>query len=154
MGTKPQPGGESSRSARVNETKNLLHVRFGWWSLLGFLTLGIVLEALHGFKIGWFLDVNVETRRLMFRLAHAHGTLLAIVNIVFGIVVELSVVRKQASSSFCLIASSLLLPLGFLLGGVFIYDGDPGLGIMLVPIGALLLLVGVFLTARGIGKRE
>ena len=154
MGKRPDPCGELPHSAGVNAPKDFLHVRFGWWSLLGFLTLGIVLEALHGFKIGWFLDVNVETRRLMFRLAHAHGTLLAIVNILFGIVLELSVVRKQASSSFCLIASSLLLPLGFLLGGVFIYDGDPGLGIMLVPIGALLLLVGVFQTARGIEKRE
>ena len=133
-------------------TPDQLHLRFGWWALLGFLTLGIVLEALHGFKIGWFLDVSVETRRLMFRLAHAHGTLLAMVNIAFGTMLELSLVRKQASTSFCLLASSLLLPLGFLLGGVFIYDGDPGLGIMLVPVGALLLLVGVLQTARGIGK--
>ncbi len=25
------------------------HLRFGWWSLLVFLTLGIALESLHGF---------------------------------------------------------------------------------------------------------
>jgi hypothetical protein len=133
-------------------SKDLLHLRFGWWCLLGFLSLGIALEALHGLKIGWFLDVSVETRRFMFRLAHAHGTLLALVNIAFGTMLELSLMRKHSSASFCLIASSLLIPLGFLLGGVFIYDGDPGLGILLVPVGALLLLVGIFQAARGIGK--
>ena len=49
------------------------HLRFGWWSLLCFLTLGIVLESLHGFKVGWYLDAAHSTRRLMWTLAHAHG---------------------------------------------------------------------------------
>ena len=60
------------------------HFRIGWWSLLLFLSLGIVMEALHGFKVGWFLDVGMETRRLMWRLAHAHGTLLSLLHIAFG----------------------------------------------------------------------
>ncbi len=64
------------------------NLRFGWWSLLVFLSLGAVLEALHGFKIGWYVDVGNETRRLMFTLAHAHGTLLALVNIVAGLTGE------------------------------------------------------------------
>ena len=38
-----------------------------------FGTLGLVLETLHGFKIGAYLDVSNETRRLMWRLAHVHG---------------------------------------------------------------------------------
>ena len=53
------------------------HLRFGWRSLFVFLVLGVVLETLHGFKLGWYLDVGAEMRRLMFTLAHAHGTLLA-----------------------------------------------------------------------------
>ena len=61
------------------------HLRYGWWSLFAWLTLGVVLETLHGFKIGWYLDVDVEMRRLMFTLAHAHGTLLALVNIAAGL---------------------------------------------------------------------
>ena len=61
------------------------NLRFGWWSLVIFLSLGAVLEALHGFKIGWYVDVGNETRRLMFTLAHAHGTLLALVNIIAGL---------------------------------------------------------------------
>src|SRR2546423_2621280 len=61
------------------------NLRFGWWSLLVFLSLGGLLETLHGFKIGWYVDVGNEMRRLMFTLAHAHGTALALVNIVAGL---------------------------------------------------------------------
>ena len=34
-----------------------LHLRVGWWALLLFLSAGIALEALHGFKAGFYLDV-------------------------------------------------------------------------------------------------
>jgi hypothetical protein len=136
----------------------LRHVRFGWTSLLVFLTLGIVLEVLHGFKLAWYLDVDNSTRRLMWTLAHAHGTLLALVNIAFGVtlrLVDTEDVRPRAIASPCLIGASLLLPGGFFLGGLFTYGGDPGLGIFLLPLGALLLLVGVFLTAwRCVGSRR
>ena len=61
---------------------------FGWWSLLCWLSLGMVLEALHGFKIGWYLEVTSEARRLQWSLAHAHGTLIALVNIAFAATVR------------------------------------------------------------------
>jgi hypothetical protein len=48
--------------------------------------------------------------------------------------------------------ATLLLPGGFLLGGVVIYDGDPGVGIFLLPVGALLLFVAVLLTASGVAS--
>jgi len=120
------------------------NLRFGWWSLLVFLSLGAVLEALHGFKIGWYVDVGNETRRLMFTLAHAHGTLLAVVNIAAGLTVRM--VERfdlRSSVSFALIWAAILLPAGFFLGGIVIYDGDPGLGVWLVPIGAALLFYSV-----------
>ena len=65
------------------------HLRFGWWALLIFLSLGLVLEGLHGFKVGYYLKVSSETRRLMWTLAHAHGTLLALVNIAFAFTARL-----------------------------------------------------------------
>ena len=128
------------------------HLRFGWWSLLVFLTLGIALEAMHGFKVGWYLNVSTQTRRLLFTLAHAHGTALALVHIAFALTVANlpgwgGITRKLASA--CLMAASLLLPGGFFLGGLIIYDGDPGLGILLVPLGALLLFVSVLACANG-----
>ena len=51
--------------------------------------------------------------------------------------------KLRSSVSFALILAAILLPGGFLLGGFFTYDGDPGSGIWLVPIGALLMLYGV-----------
>ena len=47
--------------------------------------------------------------------------------------------RHRGLVSPLLIAASVLLPGGFFLGGCFIYESDPGLGIWLVPVGALCL---------------
>ena len=49
------------------------------------VALGLLLESLQGFKVAAYLDVSNETRRLMWRLAHAHGTLLAVVNILYAV---------------------------------------------------------------------
>ena len=130
------------------------NLRFGWWSLLVFLSLGGVLEALHGFKIGWYVDVGNETRRLMFTLAHAHGTLLALVNIAAALTVRM--VERFAlrpSVSLGLIWAAILLPAGFFLGGIVIYDGDPGLGVWLVPIGAALLFYCIARIALDLSTR-
>lgn len=132
-----------------------LHLRAGWWWLLFFLCLGAALESLHGFKVGWYVDVDNETRRLMLRLSHAHGTLLALTNIAFGLTVcqlpQWSAGARKLASH-CLTVATPLVPLGFLGGGLFAREGDPGLPILLVPAGALLLGVAVALTARGVER--
>jgi len=139
-----------AQTIKKNAHRNL---RFGWWSLLVFLSLGGALETLHGFKIGWYVDVGNETRRLMFTLAHAHGTLLALINIAAGLTA-----RKEdrfelrPSVSFALIWAAILLPAGFFLGGIVIYDGDPGLGVWLVPVGAILLFYSVTRIALDLSK--
>ena len=130
-----------------------LHLRFGWWSLLCFLSLGLVLETLHGFKIGWYLDVSNTTRRLMWTLAHAHGTLTSLVHLVFGLALHTlpaATGRWLRVASACLIAATILLPGGFFLGGIVIYGGDPGVGILLSPVGAAMIMIGVFLAARNL----
>ena len=120
------------------------HLRFGWWALAVYVCLGIVLETIHGFKIGWYLDVGNETRRLMFTLGHFHGTMLALVNIAAGLTIRgVEDFQIKRSVSFALIGTAVLLPGGFLLGGLWTYDGDPGTGVWLVPIGALFMLYGV-----------
>jgi hypothetical protein len=127
------------------------HLRFGWWSFLAFSTLGLSLELLHGFKAGLYLDASQDSRRLMWTLAHAHGTLLAVVHLLLAMALR-SIPALGGSHlrliSQCLIASSILLPGGFFLAGVRVYAGDPGLGILLVPAGAVLLLVALALLAR------
>jgi hypothetical protein len=122
------------------------HLRFGWSCLLAFLTLGILLEAMHGFKVGWYLDAGEETRRLLMTLAHAHGVLLALVNVLFAATLSLAPGTDRRAvriASPCLLAAGILLPAGFLLGGLVTYGGDPGLGIFLIPPAALLLFAGV-----------
>lgn len=126
------------------------HVRFGWAELLAFLLLGILLEAMHGFKLGWYLDAGEETRRLLLTLAHAHGVLLGLVNVVFGATIQAMPnveARSLRLASPLLLAASILLPLGFLLGGLVTYGGDPGLGIFLVAPGAALLALAIALVA-------
>jgi hypothetical protein len=128
------------------------HLRFGWVSLLVFATLGFLLEALHGFKVRGYVGAASETRRLMWTLAHAHGTLLSVLHIVFALTLrgipEFRPERPELASRLLCFAS-VVLPAGFFLGGVQFYAGDPGLGILLVPVGAALLLIAVFLIARG-----
>jgi len=127
------------------------HLRFGWWSLLFFTMLGLVLESLHGFKVPAYLDASNETRRLMWTLAHAHGTLLSLVHVIFGLCVRVAPemnARNRPLISWSLIGASVLLPAGFFLGGVVFYGGDPGIGVLLVPVGAVSMMIAVFLLAR------
>ena len=156
MKTNPKPAHSESKPTVAFPDQAALsrrHLRFGWWSLLVFLSLGILLESLHGFKVGWYLNVANETRRLMLTLAHAHGTLLALINLGFAATLPIlpsENFRRRNFAGSCLLAASVLVPGGFFLGGVTFHAGDPGLGIFLLPPGALLLVVAVFLTARAV----
>jgi hypothetical protein len=134
----------------------LRHVRLGWLSILVFLSFGAVLEALHGFKVDWYLNVANETRRLMWTLAHAHGVLIGVLHLGFAFTLralDAPVSGWPRTASLCLIAATVLLPGGFLLGGAVTYGGDPGRGILLVPVGAALLFASVLLTALRATKR-
>ena len=131
------------------------HFRLGWWSLLVFVCLGIVLEGMLAFKAPWYVNVgDNETHWLMLRLGHAHGALLSVLNIVFAAsLARLSLpAGARVLASRCLAAATLLVPGGFLLGGLVTHGADPGLGIILLPAGAVLLLFGIFQVALNTGK--
>jgi hypothetical protein len=148
---KPVPSAADS-NATPEERR---HFSLGWWSLLVFVCLGIVLEGMLAFKAPWYVNVgDNETHRLMLRLGHAHGTLLSVLNIVFaGSLARLSLpTGARVLASRCLAAATLLVPGGFLLGGLATHGADPGLGIILLPAGAVLLLFGIFQVARHTGK--
>jgi len=143
---------KSTGASSVPPTALLIrrHLRFGWWTLLIFLTAGLALEALHGLKVGAYLNVSNETRRLMWTLAHAHGTLLGLVNLGFAATARVLPAWPEPNKRFAsasLLGATVLMPAGFFLGGLFIYAGDPGLGILLVPAGGILLFTAVLLTA-------
>lgn len=113
-------------------------IRQGWISLALWIAFGILIEGFIGYRTPSLLDDSV--RRDMFRLAHAHGTLLNLVLITAAICARLDLIRIGRSASLGLRSSVALLPAGFLLAGIWHFKDDPGLGIFLVPIGALLLL--------------
>ena len=126
----------------------LRHLRLGWAALFVFATLGVLLEALHAFKVPWYLGVATESRRLLFTLAHAHGVALALVNLAIAATAPLLPRRLSVAASPALVVGTLLVPGGFFLGGLFVHAGDPGLGAVLIPPGALFLLVALALLLR------
>jgi hypothetical protein len=134
----------NSRKMRSNSqpTKCTGMICQGWISLAAWIVFGLLVEGLIGFRSPVLLDDSV--RRDMFRLAHAHGTLLNLVLITAAICARLDLVRLGGLTSLGLRTAVILLPVGFLLGGMWHFKDDPGLAILLVPIGALMLLATSF----------
>jgi hypothetical protein len=120
-----------------------LNLRAGLWALFGFTALGLVLEAMHGFKLGFYLDVGNETRRLLWRLAHAHGALLGLLNICYALSERAWPKLDDPPAGRALLAALLLMPTGFFLGGAFARAGDPGASVGLAAAGGLALLFGL-----------
>jgi hypothetical protein len=129
------------------------HLLAGFVGLAVFVALGAVLEALHAYKAPSYLDVGSEARRLLLRLAHAHGTLIALAQLGYAAAIGRAprVATRLASGAF--LAALVLLPAGFLLGGLFAKDGDPGVGVALVPPGAIALFLACALTAHRLARR-
>lgn len=129
------------------------HLLIGWWSLCVFAAAGLALEVLLAFKLPLYVDVSNDTRRLVWRLAHAHGTLLGLVNLAFGLLLHALPgfgLARQHTVSAWLRAATALVPGGFFLSGITFYSGDPGLGVVLVPAGAVCFILAAALTAREI----
>ncbi|MCB9523579.1 MAG: hypothetical protein H6702_09365 [Myxococcales bacterium] len=132
------------------------HLAWGWASLAFWVLAGLGLEALHAFKVPWYLDVGMEPRRLMFQLAHAHGALLGGLNVAFALSQPHLAwgPRGPDLASRLLKSATLLLPGGFLLGGVWIRGGDPGYGVLPAPLGGLLLCASMMIVGRAALRRR
>ena len=130
------------------------HLRIGWGALAIFVVLGLALETLHAFKVGAYLDVDNETRRLMWRLAHAHGTLLALVHIAYAVTVKMSPRAARPLASAGLTAALVLIPGGFFAGGVAIHGGDPSPAVLAVPAGFVALIVALITIFRSLRARD
>ena len=98
-------------------------IRQGWISLAAWIVFGILIEGLIGFRSPVLLDDSI--RRDMFRLAHAHGTLLNLVLIAAAICARLDLIHFGRVTSLGLRAAVVLLPGGFLLGGYGIIETIP-----------------------------
>ena len=90
------------------------HLRFGWVALAAFVTLGLVLDSLHALKLGWYLDVGNETRRLMWTLSHAHGVGLGLLHLGYGATLKALWEETRPPlelASACLMWSTGLMPI-------------------------------------------
>jgi hypothetical protein len=124
-------------------------LRFGWTAIALFLLLGLALEFFHLVKAPFYVEIAI--RRELWTLAHAHGTLLGLINVAFGATATRCLDSEAARSmtSWMLRVGATAVPAGFFLGGIAQAEGDPSLFILLVPVGALLVLAGAAITARG-----
>jgi hypothetical protein len=126
-------------------------IRQAWVFLALWIAFGILLEGFNAFRTPALMDHHV--RRDMFRLAHSHGTLMNLVLLAAGICARLEMIRLTPFATWSLRASVVLLPFGFFFGGVWPLSEEPGLGILLVPIGAVLLLAAAVQISLTIPKR-
>ncbi len=115
-------------------------LRWGFLGLVVFVTLGVLLEAFHAFKWMGYLHVDAESRRLLLRLAHAHGTVLSLLQIAVGLAGRAYPAVLGSVRPVLYLLAQWLVPLGFLLGAVGARSGDPGHMIALLPVGAICLL--------------
>lgn len=128
---------EKTKGTQQDHFSSML--RQGWVSVAGWMTVGLLLEGLLGYKAPGYL--GDAQRRELFRLAHTHGTLLGVVLVVAALTAQRFGVPPRLAQ-LGLRIGSVMMPVGFLLAGVWHPEGDPGLAIWLVPPGALLVIFG------------
>lgn len=118
------------------------NIGVGLWVMALFMVYGFVLIYLRDFapdKEAWIAADNVSPH-FEARLAHVHGNLFSLLNIVFGfLLVKLPVSGTQAKRVSVLALAGLLMPIGILSE---IYLGFPPL---LVLIGGLSILAATVL---------
>lgn len=116
--------------------------RFGWPSLFLWALVGAGLEAAHGFKVSSVLDD--ELGRTLLRLGHAHGVGLSLVVLAYAAAgAPLLGDNSRKRVGLMLRVAAVLVPAGFLFSAFGHPEGDPGLAIFLVPLGALSLLAAL-----------
>lgn len=126
------------------ETSARRSLRYGFTALLLFVAGGLTLEFLHLIKAPWYLENHL--RRELWVLAHAHGALLALFNLVYAAL--LPRIAAAAGAGAWLRWGAALVPAGFFLGGIGNSEGDPSLAIVLTPIGALAVLIALALCVK------
>ncbi len=128
----------------------LINIRTGLWVMSGFMLYGFYLIYARDFapdKAEWIANSNVRPH-FEARLAHVHGNLFSLLNIVFGLVLmNVKMPQNLAKWASWAALGGLLMPLGIL--------GELYLGVppYLVMLGAVSIVIATILLAIGVGKR-
>jgi hypothetical protein len=112
-----------------------------------FMASGLWLEAMYGLRAeGWLDD---PLRREFLRLGHAHGGLLGLVNVALAWTLERlrTPVAWAEKIRAAALLGALLVGLGFMLGGLMHGPTDPGVAVLAVPAGAMMLIASLIATA-------
>jgi hypothetical protein len=123
------------------------HLRLALVVLAVFLCLGLWLEAMYGVRARGFMEDPL--RREFLRLGHAHGGLLALLNLGLAFVMHRLATPENWARLVRVagLAGALLVGLGFIGGGVWHGLTDPGPLVLAVPAGALMLLSALLAVA-------
>jgi hypothetical protein len=113
-------------------------------ALLGiaiWMSFGLLLEGFIGFRVPSYMSVSV--RRELLQLAHTHGTLLSLILLAVAICAKCELVFPRKFAIIALRIGSILMPLGFLFGGIWLIKDEPNPSIFLAPLGGLLMIFGI-----------
>lgn len=150
MAEKQQDNREKPAAAEGSKFGTSLSTQ-GWFGLAFWLSLGLLLEGLIGFRAPAYLQD--ATRRELFRLAHAHGAILSLLLLIAGLYLNKDLIAPPSHAIRALQVGAVLMPLGFLLGGIWHYESDPNPLIIAAPIGGLLIIFAVISIGFSIRKK-
>lgn len=117
----------------------------GWLGIAIWMAVGLLLESLMAYKAPSYLDD--AQRRELFRLAHAHGTLLHVLLVLVALSAGAGRLQVQRAARIGVRCGAVIMPGGFFLAGLWHPEGDPGVFIWFVPAGAAMLIFGMFAIA-------
>ena len=122
-----------------------------WCGIAVWMAFGLLLEGFIGFRTPvYLLD---PTRRELFRLAHAHGTLLSLLLLGAAFSLKQNSLAENKYGVLALKIGTVLMPAGFFLGGIYTFGSDPNFLIIFAPIGGLGVILGAISLAISGSKR-
>lgn len=105
------------------------------------MSFGLLLEGLIAFRIPDYLSDAIT--REMFRLAHAHGTLLSLVMVAVGLAWKAEFIVLGSVANWMLRIGSVAMPVGFMLGGIGNSANDPSPLVFIAPAGGVMVIFGI-----------
>ena len=128
-----------------------LNIQTGLWVMAGFMLYGFLLIYFRDFapdKAAWIAG-NADGAHFEARLAHVHGNLFSLLNIVFGLVLlNFKMPTFYAKWGSWLTLGGLLMPLGIL---AELYLGFPPI---FVIVGGISIFAAAVMIALGVGKSQ
>jgi len=125
--------------------------RQGWIGIAFWMSFGLLVEGLIGFRTPVYLQDPV--RRELFRLAHTHGTVLSMLLLIVVLYLAKNLIAPPLAALWSLRIGTILMPVGFFLGGIWHYESDPGVFVFLAPVGGLMIIFGVIAIAASTFKK-